>query len=595
MKKTLSGKLLLMNLAVVGVALAIIALLLPQLISNYIFNQREREMTAQGKELARLTGEYLEGSFSEEDYLQLLVSLDHFLDARIWVVDREGEVTGASYGERPFRFGPRLRLTQEQVKQLAGGEIVTARRFVPHFDQVMLSVGVPVWPASDAGSVGSIFLHAPVTEISATVNNLLRYVLYSGLAAIALSSLLGYLFSKRLSRPLKEMAAAARRMGRGEYASRIKTIGEDELGQLAGSLNDLAGQLEQNISALEREKEKFESMVTAMQEGVVGVNHTGELIFMNSAAQKMLDLEQHFLGRPLEEVFSSEELIAPFTETLTSGASKTEVLVLEESHYAVRVSPVKDETGGASGAVGLIQDISEAARLEKMRRDFIANVSHELRTPLTVVRGYAEALLDGTAQPTLNKRYLETIRTEAERLNRLIDDLLDISRIQAGRLSLRKESFSLRETAAALTNQLAARLSEKNITVEADIPDLLQMVVGDRDRTHQMLLNLMDNALRFSRPGGKITVTAAPGTGQNSGKVCVSVIDNGPGIPSEELPHIWERFYRVEKSRDRKLGGTGLGLAIVKEIIEAHGESITVESGPGSGTIFTFTLPRAGA
>jgi two-component system sensor histidine kinase ResE len=589
LKKSLFSKLLIMNIGVIAAALVVIALLLPQLISGYIFNQKERELTAKGTELARLTEGYLEETISEESFLELLASLDRFLEARIWVVNRDGLVIKASYGERLFRRGPYLRLSEEQVKQLSRGETLTARRYLPHFEQVMLSVGVPVLFGADRVPAGAIILHAPVTEIKATVSSLLKFVLFSGLAAVVLASLLGYFFSRRLSRPLQEMSAAARRMGRGHFSSRIKISSEDELGQLAFSLNYLAERLEHTITALQREKSKFKSMVAGMREGVVGVNSAGELVYLNNTAREMLQLDDASLGRPVAEVFPSPRLAAPFLHSLAGGKPEAATVDLKDRYYSVRVSPAEDETDATPGAVGLIQDISETERLEQMRRDFIANASHELRTPLTVLKGYAEALLDGTADDTRKTRYLQIIKTEIERLNRLVTDLLDLSRLQAGRLALRRERLSLVDLAVELGDRLKPQLKEKRLRLEAAIPENAP-VWADRDRIQQVMQNLVENAVRFSPHGGTIFITAAVEPG---GKVKIAVRDEGPGIPAEDLPHIWERFYRAEKSRDRKKGGTGLGLAIAREIIEAHGETIAVASTAGQGTVFSFTLPPA--
>lgn len=587
MKKSLFSKMLLMNIAVVTAALIVIALLLPQLISNYIFSQKERELEAKGMELARLTASYNEGGIDEENFLELLASLDRFLEARIWVVNRDGLVIKASYGERPFRRGPHLHLSGEQVRQLSRGEFVVTRCYLPHFEQVMLSVGVPILVNNGRDPAGAILLHAPVTEINTTINSLLKFVLLSGLAAVALASLLGYFFSRRLSQPLLEMTAAARRMGQGHYSSRIKIDSEDELGQLAFSLNYLSGRLEQTITALQREKSKFKSMVTGMQEGVVGVNSKGELTYFNSAAQQMLHMDEAAFNLHISQAVPSTQLSAPFLDALSSGKPETGTVELHGNYYSVRVSPVEDEADGSTGAVGLVQDISESERLEKMRREFIANVSHELRTPLTVLKGFTEALLDGTADANQKTRYLHIIRTEIERLNRLIADLLDLSRLQAKRLELQKEGFDLKKLALELKSRLEPQLEKARVSLEVSISPPAK-VWGDRDRIMQVLLNLVENAIRYT-PAGE-TITLSTGI-KNEGRVEISVLDRGPGIPADKLPFIWERFYRVDKSRNRKQGGTGLGLAIAKEIIEAHGETIFVESISGKGSIFHFTLP----
>ncbi|MEW5784691.1 MAG: ATP-binding protein [Bacillota bacterium] len=587
MKKSIFSKLLLMNIAVVTAALLVIALLLPQFISGFIFTQKERELTAKGKELARLTQSYYEGRISDENFLELLLSLDQFLEARIWLVNRDGVVIKASYGEPPFRRGPQLRLSEEHLKRLSSGESVVVRHYLTHFKEVMLSVGVPIMAGYNAEPVGAIFLHAPVTEITATVNNLVKFVLLSGLAAVCLASLIGYIFSRRLSRPLQEMTEAARRMGQGEYTSRIKINSEDELGQLAFSLNYLAGRLEKTITALQREKRNFESMVTGMLEGVIGINSAGELIYVNAAAKEMLQLDDTAVSRHIGRALPTEQFAAPFLKTLAGGRPETGSVEFNGNHYSVHVSPVEDETGSSPGAVGLIQDVSETARLEAMRREFIANVSHELRTPLTILGGYSEALLDGTADSTQKTRFLKIIRAEIERLDRLITDLLDLSRLQARRIELHKKEFDFKKLALELKTRLMPRLELKRIDLVVDVAPKLKLW-GDRDRIMQVLLNLVENAIRHSPEDETINLLAQLTEEQ---KVEVSIQDRGPGMAAEDLPHIWERFYRVDKSRDRRQGGTGLGLAITREIIEAHDGTVSVQSIPGKGSRFSFTLP----
>ncbi len=590
MKKSVFNRLLLMNIAVIAAAMLVIALLLPRLISGHIFLEKEKELTARGAELALLAEDYFAGKISEGGFADLLISLDRSLGARIWAVDEDGVVVMASYGGRHSQHGRRLRLSDEQVGRFSRGEKTVTRRYQADFDQEMLTVGVPIGPEG-AAPLGAIYLHAPVTGINATVNSLLKYVLISGLAAVFLATAAGYFFSRRFSRPLLEMAGAAQGMGRGDYSGRVVVSSEDEIGQLAGSLNALAGRLEKTIGALQRGKKKFESMVTGMREGVVGVNSAGELTYFNAAARDMLGLDPVATvpGVPIEQALRGEGLAAPFLKTLSGGEPETAAVRIGESIYSIQVSPIEDEAEEKPGAVGLVRDISETKRLEKMRRDFIANVSHELRTPLTILRGYSEALLDGTAGDAERVRYLETIRREIERLNRLISDLLDLSRLQAGGIKLHQEAFNLQGLAQELKAGLQSRLEEKGIALEVDI-DPEAEVLADRDRIMQVLLNLVENALRYSWEGGKIDVVGRAAGGQ---KVRVSVCDYGVGIEEKELPHIWERFYRIDRSRDRKQGGTGLGLAIVKEIIEAHGESVAVESIPGEGSTFSFTLPMA--
>lgn len=588
MRRSVLGRLLLINITVVAAAMVVIALLLPQLIAGHIFREKERELAGKGAELARLAERYYAGGIGEESFSELLLSLDRFLDARIWISDGEGRVVKTSHGHGRSHHGKGPRLTQEQSGRLSRGETIITRRYQDYFDQVMLSVGVPLFSGTGAPA-GAIILHAPVRGIRETINSLLYHVLLSGLAALLLASLAAYFLSRRFSRPLLEMTRAAQRMGQGDYSRRIRVDSADELGQLALSLNALAGQLEKTITALQRGKRKYESMVTGMLEGVIGVNGRGELTYFNNAAKMMLRLNEAARGSPIERVMPEAGLAAPFLRTIAGGEPERATVVLGERAYSIQISPVEDDDGGSPGAVGLLHDISEAERLERMRREFVADVSHELRTPLTVLRGYSEALLDGTAGTAEKRRYLEVIRSEIERLNRLITDLLELSRLQFRGLELHESRFNLRDLAGELESGLRSRLGAKKIALVIGIAREIE-VIGDRDRIMQVLLNLLENALRYSPEAGKIELTAHP-AGEH--RVKVSVRDEGPGIAEKEMPHIWKRFYRIDRSRDRKGGGTGLGLAIVKEIIEAHGESVAVSSAPGQGSTFSFTLPLA--
>ncbi len=594
MKKSIFRKLLSMNLLVIMVTLLIIAILLSRLVSSYIYEQKERELSAKGRELSQLIVDSQEGRHNEDTTLYILSTLDQFWEARIWVVDRRGLVVMASHGEQHFRKAPRFMISEtEQLEQILAGETVAVRRFMPRFEETMLSVGVPVVAGNSSGEVlGAVFLHSPITGIEAVASQLRSLIALAGLAAVILASILGYFYSLHLSSPIKEMTGIAKKMSGGDFSQRIKTDAKDEIGQLGNSLNYLSQHLQETMSILKEEKENFESMVTSMHEGVVGVDSLGCVVYFNAAAAEMLALPKQAVGLKLEQLFTNPQLLEAFNKTLDQGKLALVVVRSADLVLSVHISPVIKGDSERWEAVALIQDISEAEKLEKMRREFIANVSHELRTPLTTIRGFTESLRDGTAsEPTLKKRYLNIIAEESERMGTLIEDLLDLSRLESGRMEIEQLPFSLKETAASVVSRLQSIILKKELQVCLEIPEL-PLLEGDKYRIEQVLRNLLENAAGFVPAGGRIHVKAV--SKEALGVMEISVEDNGPGIPVKELPHIWERFYRVEKSRSPREGGTGLGLSIAKQIVETHGGHIWAQNAPGGGAVFKFNLPVAG-
>ena len=593
MIKGVFGKLLLMNLLVIAVTLLVVAFLQSQLLTAYIFDSKEKELQSKGREMSRLVIDFYEQRIDEDTTLYLFEALDGFLDARIWMIDREGMVVMASYGSRRFRRGPGFRTADpESVAKMMECEMVTTRRYVEHFDEVMLTVGVPITREEGGFVEGALLLHAPVRELDATVSRMRRITAVAGLVALFFALLIGFFYSRRLSVPLRSMSENAMRMAGGDFSQPVEITTDDEVGRLGQSLNYLSRRLDKSISELKQEKNKFASMVTGMQEGVMSVSRDGNIVFLNDAASQLLSLDaDETVNRLLEDVFpdTNSELPAAFSTVFQSGEAGELVIKKGESVLSLHISPVspeKEEEGG--DAVALIRDISESEKLETMRKDFIANVSHELRTPITTISGFTGSLLDETVTEEKDKkRFLKIIGEEAMRMNRLISNLLDLSRLESGNMKIEKEPFSLKELVEDVTARLRPLAEEKNIGIITRFNEPYP-VNADSQRIEQVLYNLLENAIRYIPENAEIEVGAS--RKDPDGKVEVYVKDSGPGIPENELPYIWDRFHRVEKSRSRREGGTGLGLAIVKQIIEAHGSWIEAENISEGGLIFRFQL-----
>ena len=430
------------------------------------------------------------------------------------------------------------------------------------------------------------------TEIDAIVWATSVFALVIGLVPAAW-------LSGRLGRRLERMTAFSRAVADGDFSGRLAIPQRDELGALEENLNEMATRLRDAFEDMQEDAEKVRGILRAMVEGVVVLSDAGEIILINRRAEELFDLPPgtESRGRPLVEMCRDPELQALLRETIgavPTAVHEREIMLAstERRWVAVSVSPLRDARGAASGTVLVFHDISATKKLETMRRDFVANVSHELRTPLTAIRGYAETLLSGALEDgTRARKFLSVIDRHSERLSRLIDDLLTLSDLELGKTALKKELVQLPAVVDEVLDVVREKAQRGNVVVTKEIPASLPMLVADADRLQQVLINLTDNAVKYTRASGRVTIGARAIRDGDTSMVEVAVSDTGIGIPPEDLPRLTERFYRVDKARSRELGGTGLGLAIVKHIVQAHGGRLEIISTLESGTTVRFSIP----
>jgi two-component system phosphate regulon sensor histidine kinase PhoR len=364
------------------------------------------------------------------------------------------------------------------------------------------------------------------------------------------------------------------------------------MGQLAGSINSIAGRLKNAISQTAEARNLAQAILSSMTDGVIALNRQGEVLFINPVVEQILGISQHSsFGKNILGVvrnYEVERLMERALESKQPLAKEIKLLVPEPKDFRLQATPLAGEGAGNGGVVVLLHDITERKKLEEMRSGFIANVSHELRTPLTSIRGFLETLLGGALEDrAASLHFLEIMSKETERLTRLVDELLYLSKIEERRVVHRWQRARLSENISRVAAMFEPQTREKNIEMNVEAPPELPAVYGDPDMLTQVLINLVDNAVKYTPEGGKVWIRASV-EGED---VRVSVADNGIGIPPENLPRVFERFYRVDKARSRELGGIGMGLAIVKHIVRAHGGKTYAESAAGKGSVFSFTLP----
>ena len=507
------------------------------------------------------------------------------LRARVTVIARSGEVTGDSELSGPALAQLENHRERPEVRQALKEGIGSAIRYSATLRTDMMYLAVPF------GDGGIIRLALPLSEVEQTRLGLQKSLAAAFAVVVLLSLFLSYLLSFLSSRTLRDMAATAGRIGRGELGTRVCVRSSDELGELAVVMNDMAGRIEGQLERISSEKGRLDAILQGMGEGVMVTDAEAVVTLVNPAFCSLFASEAGVLGKKLLEISRHPDLYAACREVL-SGRRELHQEISLSGGISTRVHWVPLlQLGVLRGAVAVFHDISALKRVEQIRRDFVANVSHELRTPVTVIKGYAETLRSGALadDPERAAHFLGIIDNHAQRLSTLIGDLLALSELESGEIVMQPESVRL-ESAVRQTLQLLELKSEqKGVTVSSvDLHDLPQ-VRADRGRLDQVLINLLDNAVKYSKEGGTVTVSALA----EGDMVRVFVRDTGIGIPRKDLPRLFERFYRVDEARSRERGGTGLGLSIVKHIVQAHGGSVAVQSIPGEGAEFSFTLHKA--
>lgn len=584
---TLFARLLRSYVVVLLTAVLVIGGALAYMYTESLFESREQELIDNGRRIAQVFEESLV-QFQPTILLRTRVeAIASTLDAEITVANREGLILTTLDEPR----AQRLRLSTSDVRAvLQDGVIVTRRGFEESVQERVVTALVPIRGGSNV--VGAVILHAPIRGTVDAIRAASRLLLVSALLALGAGVAVSYVLSRRIVAPIREMTLAAVEMAEGNFDRRVENLGRGEVAALGKAFNELATRLGETIDALTSEKEKTDSILSGMSEGVIAVDADGKVILANPAVTQLFGEERDWIAASMRDDPRLMQLWPHFERVLKDAQGVTAELHIDNRILTLNVAPLAVQGGKPNGAVGILHDISERYRLEKMRRDFLANVSHELRTPLTSIRGFVQAILEGVvSQEEQVRRYLQVIMEESLRLSRLVNTLLDLSRLESNAVTFTFEDVDLSDSLAGAVERLDPLASEREVEVRLAL-EPLPPVTADRDWLAQVWLNLLENAIRHSPKGGVVTVKTSRAADPSSAWAVIDIDDDGPGIPEDEIPYIWERFYKVDKSRRYTRGaGTGLGLVIVKELVERHGGRVSASNRPEGGARFRVELP----
>jgi two-component system sensor histidine kinase VicK len=601
--RTIQAKLIIIYVLLILIAMQLIGVYFVSVMKNSLTSSFTRDLNGKGELLAGIAVKYLNPKSEElagdhnltiDDLHDVIRDLFNINDGEIQVLDASGKVLTTSLQAHQAYIGRKN--TQTVVSRALQGIRDNEDEMIDENRTRKKIIAKPVMNGTKV--LGAVYIVASMKEMYDTMERINNIFISGTLIALGLTALLGVILAHTITSPIKEITKHATAVAEGEFDQRAPVLGTDEIGQLSEAFNYMTQRLHNALSLHEEEKERLQTVLTNMSDGVLATDEQGKVIVMNRRAKEMLqvdegELENHditkLLGISMERMNALEQESRP-SMLMNIGLDNEEELIMR-----VMFSTIHRRGEGVTGTIVVLQDVTEQEKLEQSRREFVANVSHELRTPLTTIKSYVEALDDGALEePQLANRFVGVIRNETERMIRLVTDLLHLSRLDSKQAILRKKPTSIEEMLEEVKDRFSFQMKQKRIKSNVRIEKGIHTIQLDRDQIDQVLDNLVSNAIKYTQEGDLIELEAYK---DGPDRIAISVKDTGIGIPKKDIDRIFDRFYRVDKARSRSMGGTGLGLSIAREIVKAHGGTMQLESELNVGTKVTFTIytPQEGS
>jgi two-component system phosphate regulon sensor histidine kinase PhoR len=562
-------------------------------LSNFMRQVYLSDLEAELISEARLAGDDLSASLTAAvDPVELDALARHWaslLDRRVTIILADGSVAGESHEDRSQMDN---HLNRPEIQQALAQGQGSSTRFSRTVGYEMMYTAVPV--IANGQVTGFVRVAVPLQQVQANVSRLQGALAGVTLLTAILAILLAAWIAARTTRPIRELTQAAVRLANGDLHGRIIPTTPDEVGRLTQAFNGMAVHLRAQIEALEAERSKMAAVLNEMTDGVLIVDASGRVQLLNQTAERMFGVHtSDAMGRSLVEVLRHHQLVELWQRCQETGESQAATIEISSKRLYLQGTAAPMGAAMPGSTLLLFQNLTRLRRLETVRRDFISNISHELRTPLASLKALTETLQEGALDdPPAARRFLQRMETEVDALSLMVSELLELARIESGRVPLQLQPARPIDLISQPVERLRLQAERAGLSITVDSPADLPPILGDPSRLEQVIVNLLHNAIKFTPPGGEIQVRAMlqdiPAQGK---RILFSVSDTGVGIPADELPRIFERFYKTDRARSS--GGTGLGLAIARHLVEAHGGSIWAESSEGRGSTFYFAIPVA--
>lgn len=588
-KKNITFKLTLGFLTIVIVSTLFIGIIALNMFKNNIYEIKQNNMKKHALSISQTIEPYITDTSNNKEFMKIINLLDAIDNAKIWIINSDKSIITASDSNTDSityinDIEVNKTYTDINEKVLTGTEGYS-EIYNPYYKENMMTIAVPIKNKNNS-VIGAVVLNSYTSDISDSMNKFFVYLILTILGEIVLVGFMGYYFSKSISKPIKKINVAALELARGHYGIKTNIYQKDEIGELSSSFDLLSLKLEYTISKLFEEKNKLSNIITSMSEGILALDPNFHIINVNQSAINLISHKGMETDAEIIKILSKLNIIEEFNDVIYSNEKKSIITEHKSKVLDFSISPIKNNLNEIIGGVIFIQDISEKEKLEQMRKDFISNVSHEFRTPLTVIKGNLESIVDGMTQQEDIADTCVTLIKETNRLERMVKDLLDLSKLESGTLEIEFIPIDINMLINDTIRGFKPLISNKNMNLQLSLQSNVTTILSDYYKLKQLLIIFLDNAIKFSPYKGILEVY----TKADNKNMYITIRDNGIGIPKDEIQYLGEKFFKADKSRNSKVEGTGLGLSIAKRLVKVLNGQFSIESDLDKGTTITISF-----